>query len=158
MAIVMQEGMAPGILEQMSDARATCRELLQLLVAENASLNKSSVTEVEARLQNKRRLTLRLEVLLKDLKARRQEWTSRKDAQEVALRLAEEVSVFQDMARKNMELLRAAHQLRADMVSMIRDTLEAQAPRVQTYGRYGSMTPSGNAPAPGGARMMARDV
>ena len=158
MAIVMQEGMTPGILEQMSDARATCRELLHLLAAENAGLNTSSVAEVETRLQSKRRLTLRLEVLLKDLKSRRAEWTARKDAQELALRLAEEVSAFQDMAKKNLELLRAAHQLRADMVGMIRDTLEAQAPRVQTYGRYGNLTPSGKAPAPGAMRMMARDV
>lgn len=158
MAIVMQEGMSPGILEQMSDARATCRELLQLLMAENASLGKNSVEEVETRLQTKRRLTLRLEVVMKDLKTRRHEWTGRKDAQEVALRLAEEVSVFQDMARKNLELLKAAHQLRADMVSMIRDTLEAQAPRVQTYGPYGTMNNGKAAPAPGAMRMMARDV
>jgi len=153
MALSYNGNSTPGVLEQMIDARSTCQELLQLLAAENAGLMKQRVEEVETRLQMKRQLTLRLEVLMKELKTRKAEWQGHKDTRNMALRLAEEIGAFQKLAGKNLEMLKAAHQLRADMVAAIRDTIDAHTPKVQTYGRNGYM-----ATTDGGTRVMSREV
>lgn len=146
-------GDTPGILQQMADARSTCNELMHLLAAENQGLRTHSVDEVEARLQLKRQLTLRLELLMKELKTRKADWQASKDGRTLALRLAEDMEVFRELASKNAEMLRAAHQLRADVVAVIRDTIEAQTPRMTTYGRSGALNHGDN-----GTRVMAKDI
>lgn len=142
-----------GVLQQMSDARSTCRELMELLGAENGGLIHQKVAEVETRLQMKRTLTLRLEVLMQEIKRRKAEWQAQPTAKDMANRLAEDMAVFQELASKNLTLLQAAHQLRADMVAVIRDTLDARAPHVPVYGRTGSVYKQDN-----GTRVISRDA
>lgn len=130
----------PAVLIQMMEASQTCRDLMGLMVEENANLVKQSLTETETRLAMKKRLALRLEKLLADIKAHQAEWKGNRQAEGVALKLAQEIEVFRELAAKNEGLLRAAHQLRADIVSVIRDTIEAQQPRVTTYGNTGTVS------------------
>ncbi len=123
-------------------ARKTCRELLALLVEENQALPKHDIALVEDRLVHKRRLTLRLEQMLSDIKQNGSLWKADASAQQQASHLAEEIAEFQNLARENAMMLKAAHQLRADLIMAIRDTVDAHQPRVQTYGASGTMNAS----------------
>lgn len=131
----------PGVIEQMLEARDTCRELATLLMEENNNLSHSTKLDaVETRLAMKKRLSLRLEKLVQEIKGQRDMWKASPKAQNLAIQLAEEIKLFQELSAKNVAALKAAHQLRADIVAVIRDTLEAQQPKVQTYNRTGTLT------------------
>lgn len=126
------------------DARNTCRELLVLLLEENKGLAKHDVKLVDAAIQHKRRLTLRLEQILGELKQTGSLWKADAASRTQASLLAEEIAEFQNMARENAMMLKAAHQLRADIILAIRDTVDATQPRVQTYGANGSLNSNDN--------------
>ncbi|PIZ31615.1 MAG: hypothetical protein COY40_01530 [Alphaproteobacteria bacterium CG_4_10_14_0_8_um_filter_53_9] len=144
---------APGVIAQMIDARTTCRELAKLLLEENHALHKGGAAENEARLNLKKRLSVRLEKLVQDIKGQRDKWHTNALAARTANELAADIAVFTDLARKNELMLRAAHQIRADIVGVIRDAMDAQSPRVQTYGRSGTMNTSS-----AGVRVLAKEV
>lgn len=127
----------PGIVIQMMEASQTCRELMGLMLEENDNLQHQNLAHTEARLLMKKRLALRLEKLLVDIKAHKNDLRGNRNVENMAVKLAEEIDVFRTIASKNEVMLRAAHKLRADIVEMIRDTLEAQQPRVTTYNAGG---------------------
>lgn len=137
----------------LSAARATCRELLTLLVEENHGLIRHDVKMVEERIQHKRRLTLRLEQILAELKQSGNSWKSDPAGRREANQLAEEIAQFQTLARENAMMLKAAHQLRADLIIAIRDTVDAAQPRAQVYGANGTMAAADNA-----TRLVARNI
>ena len=137
----------------VADARSTCRELLALLLEENNGLSKQDINVVDERIQNKRRLTLRLEQILAELKRSGSLYKADANARHQVNLLAEEIAEFQHMAHKNAMMLKAAHQLRADLILAIRDTVDATQPRVQTYGANGSMNNADNA-----TRLVARTI
>lgn len=152
---------AQGTLSEAASAilaaRKTCRELLALLIEENQGLARHDVKLIEDRLVHKRRLTLRLEQMLAELKQKGSiggnAWKTDTTAQAQASLLAEEIAEFQSMARENAMMLKAAHQLRADLIMAIRDTVDAQTPRVQTYGANGALTNAG-----GETRLVATSI
>lgn len=124
---------------QILAARKTCRELLVLLMEENNGLARHDVKVIDERLSHKKRLTLRLESMLAELKQNGSLWKADASARQQSVLLAEEIAEFQNLARENTLLLKAAHQLRADLLLAIRDTVDAHQPRVQTYGSGGTM-------------------
>jgi hypothetical protein len=134
-------------------ARKTCRELLALLIEENQAVPKHDIQLVEDRLVHKRRLTLRLEQMLSDIKQKGSLWKADASARQQANQLAEEIAEFQTLARENAMMLKAAHQLRADLIMAIRDTVDAHQPRVQTYGASGTLNTSG-----GETRLVATSI
>ncbi len=127
----------PGIVIQMLEARQTCRDLMGVMLEENQGLSKFSSKETETRLFMKKRLALRLEKLLSDIKAQKEAVKGNRQAENVAVQLAEEIDMFRIIAGKNEVMLRAAHQIRADIVNVIRDAMEAAQPRVTTYNASG---------------------
>lgn len=129
----------PSIVIQMMEASQTCRDLMGLMLEENAGLTRASSAQSEARLAMKKRLALRLEKLLADIKAQKADMRGNRQVENVAIKLAEEIEVFRQVAAENETMLRAAHQIRADIIAVIRDTIEASQPRVQTYNAYGAM-------------------
>lgn len=135
------------------EARQTCRELVSLLVEENAGIKAQDVALVDTNLQHKRRLTLRLEQILAELKQTGSLWKSDVAARQQANFLAEEIAQFQELARTNAIMLRAAHQLRADLILAIRDTVDAAQPQAKLYGANGGITSSGNA-----GSLLAKDI
>lgn len=145
----------PGSSKQATimDARTTCRELLALLIEENHGLARHDVKLIDAGIQNKRRLTLRLEQLLAELKQSGSLWKADPASRTQAALLAEEIAEFQNMARENATMLRAAHQLRADLILAIRDTVDASQPRVQTYGANGALSQT-----EGATRLVSRSI
>ena len=144
---------APAQPNSIAAARNTCRELLILLVEENHGIAKHDVKMVDDRIQHKRRLTLRLEQILAELKQSGNLWKSDASSRTQAALLAEEIAEFQNLARENAMMLKAAHQLRADLILAIRDTVDATQPRAQTYGANGSMNSADNA-----TRLVARNI
>jgi|GEM_PF-5063503 len=134
-------------------ARATCRELLALLMEENSGLTKQDIKLVEERIQHKKRLTLRLEKQLADIKQNGGIWKENADARRQAAQLAEELKKFQELARNNALLLQAAHQLRADLIIAIRNEIDAMQPRAQLYTSSGGIS-SGS----GNTRLLARTI
>lgn len=145
-------GLSPEAHEILA-ARKTCRELLALLIEENQALPKHDIQLIEDRLVHKRRLTLRLEQMLADLKQKGSLWKADASARQQASQLAEEIAEFQTMARENAMMLKAAHQLRADLILAIRDTVDAHQPRVQTYGSSGTLNTSS-----GETRLLATSI
>jgi hypothetical protein len=135
------------------EARSTCRELLVLLTEENNGLARHDVAVVESRMQHKKRLTLRLEQLLADIKERGGAWKSDDVARRQAILLADEMRHFQTLARNNAILLKAAHQLRADIIIAIRDAVDSLQPRAQLYGANGMVSAADSA-----TRLVARTI
>ena len=140
-------------LTAIHGARATCRELLTLLIEEKHGLAKHDVQRIDDNIQNKRRLTLRLEQLLGEIKQTGAVWKNDANGRNQAALLADEIAIFQTMARENAMMLKAAHQLRADLILAIRDTVDAAQPRVQTYGSTGALNMADNA-----TRLVARNI
>jgi len=147
----MQYNAAPAPTP-VTEARRACRELMALLAEENGTLPKHDVSAVEARTQQKKRLTLQLEQHLAELKRQGGLWREGAMRAEVAA-LAEEVKHFQGLARANASMLRAAHQIRADLIIAIRNELEAAQPRAQVYTSRGTVENAG-----GGAGLVTRSI
>jgi hypothetical protein len=139
--------------KQLAEARATCRELLGVLLEENGGSLSADKSATEARLLHKRRLTLRLEQLLGDAKRNREAWRTDLAAQREALALETEFRLLQEAARTNAALLQAAHQVRADLVMTIRDAMDAQTPKAQLYGASGELYQ-----IDGATRLVAKDI
>ena len=136
--------------EALNLARATCHELRALLLEENVSLTQFSTEQSERRLQDKKRLTLRLEQLLAYIRRTRPDWQEQTSLTNLANLLAEELQHFQQLAHRNGLLLQAAHRLRADLVLTIKDTLTSRQPQAQLYGANGTLA----APRPSGGLVM----
>lgn len=134
-------------------ARETCRELLVLLNEENASLAKQDTKTVEARLQQKKMLTLRLEQNLAEVRQNAPQWKDNAASKRHMVLFAEEMKLFQDLAKKNALLLKAAHQLRADLIIAIRDALDDAQPKAQLYTANGTMSAQD-----GATRLVARTI
>jgi predicted protein tyrosine phosphatase len=135
------------------EARQTCRELMSLLIEENAGIKTHDIALVDMNIQHKRRLTLRLEQMLVELKQSGSIWKADVAARQQATFLAEEIAQFQELARSNAMMLKAAHQMRADLIIAIRDTVDAAQPKAQLYGSNGTMSAS-NTPN----RLVAKDI
>lgn len=123
----------PFTQDPIADARLTCRELMALLAEENAGLIRHDVTLIESRLSVKKRLTMRLEQLMKEIKLKSPVWKTTPQGRNQAYHLAEEVQHFQKLARQNASMLEAAQQLRADLVVAIRDAVDEQTPKARLY-------------------------
>jgi hypothetical protein len=134
-------------------ARETCRELLALLNEENASLTKQDIKVVEARIAQKKMLTMRLEQSLENIKKNATVWKENPASKRHLVLFAEEMKLFQELARKNALLLKAAHQLRAELIIAIRDALDEAQPKAQLYTSSGNMTQHDNA-----TRLVARNI
>jgi hypothetical protein len=139
--------------EKLLEARNTCRDLMALLAEENAGLLHADMAALEARLLHKKRLTLRLEQLLSDVKSGHESWRQDYAARAQAIKLEEEFRLFQDLARSNAQLLKAAHAVRADLVKAIRDTMDAETPKARLYGANGAVHS-----VDGHTRLVMRDV
>lgn len=137
----------------LTQARSTCRELLALLTEENAGLIKQALQKMEERLVHKKRLTLRLEQLLAEIKLQRPQWQNDSLIKQQILLLQQEVQIFQDLAAQNASLLQAAHQLRADLILAIRDAVGSQEPKAQLYGANGNLQNTN-----GHTRLVARNI
>ncbi len=142
-----------GPAAEVLAARRTCRELLAILIEENQGIARHDVKLIDEKLTHKRRLTLRLEQMLAEMKQKGSLWKDDPAARQQVVLLGEELAEFQTLARQNAMLLKAAHQLRADLVMAIRDTVDAQAPRVQTYGANGVLNTGS-----GGTRLLATSI
>jgi hypothetical protein len=141
----------PGILEQMHEARVTCQELIGLLRDENGNLHKQRLEVLEARLDLKKRLTLRLEKLVQEIKAGKAVWSGNPQARTVAQELAHEMAAFQEVAQRNLTELKAAHKIRADIIAIIKDTFEA-AQTPLSYSKDGALSRGG------GTAMLRREI
>ncbi len=139
--------------KQLAEARATTRELLGVLLEENAGSLSADKAATEARLLHKRRLTLRLEQLLTDARKNREAWKTDVAAQREALQLEGEMRLLQEASRTNAAMLQAAHQVRADLVMAIRDAVDAETPKARLYGATGALYN-----IDGATRLVARDV
>ena len=139
--------------KKLVEARATIRELMALLMEENSGTLSADGAATEARLLHKKRLTLRLEQLLAEVRAQKEQWRLDVAAQREALAMEGEMRLLQQHARKNAAVLQAAHQVRAELVVAIRDAVDANQPKAQLYGASGTLYR-----IDGATRVMARDV
>lgn len=151
-AISLTEDIQAGRMV-LKTARETCRELIALLMEENAHVAKHKVAFIESKLQDKKRLTLRMEQLLLDIRKYAPTLKTDTTAKNELIILSREVQVLQDTSVKNHAVLKAAHQIRADLVMTIRDVVDANQPRPQLYGANGRITPADN-----NTRLVARNV
>jgi hypothetical protein len=133
---------ATTVMGQLDEARATCRELAAVLDTENRLVTgRNNLPLLEEQLDIKRHLTLRLERLVQSLKTLKPEWENDRKSADAARRLAFEMGEFQRLAAKNMMQLRAAHQIRADVIALVQDTLQAQKVPL-AYGKNGEISRS----------------
>lgn len=125
-------------LHLMQHASQTCRELMAVMAQENAMLGRHQSAQLETLLQHKKRLTIRLEQILSELKKHGTSWKTDPISRNQAILLAEEIQHFQLMTKQNSLALQAAHQVRADIIVAVRDEMEASAPKAQLYSATGA--------------------
>lgn len=80
-----------SVTQNIDEARATCRELMDVLRNENELVAHAPRTEIhilEDQLQLKRHLTLRLERLVHGLKSIKDQWENDRGSAEAARKLA----------------------------------------------------------------------
>lgn len=133
--------MTPNIIGQLDEARTTCRDLMVVLENENQLVTTRRIDLMEEQLEIKRHLTLRLERLVQGIKSLKPEWENDRRSADAARKLANEMGEFQRLAAKNMMQLKAAHQIRADVIAMIQDTLESNKVPL-AYGKNGEVSRS----------------
>ncbi|MDD9912618.1 MAG: hypothetical protein OXR68_01765 [Alphaproteobacteria bacterium] len=128
--------------ECMAETVAVCRQLGDLISSENKALDARDVKPVEANLKQKSRLAVKLEKLLSDMKAQKDTLKQHGDFKVMAQNIQKEMDGFQAAAKKNVLLLKTAHQTRADTLEMIRHAMDLQRPRTETYNKQGEVSKS----------------
>jgi hypothetical protein len=129
--------------QSLQEAAALCRQLKDLVAGENDALEKRKLSMVEDNIKQKTHLTLKLESLLNRARTQRSLLQEDSAARAAARDVQAEMADFQSLARKNMLLLKAAHQTRADTLQMIRQALNEKNPRVETYNAEGKVGTKG---------------
>ena len=125
--------------KHLTDAAAVLHELQDILVQENEAINTHDVEPVEKNLRKKNRLATKLDYLLKQIKAQRAELAEATYAQHQGAAIQAEIESLQSLSRKNMLHLKAAHEVRADTIRMIRSAFQAHTPQTETYNAAGSL-------------------
>ena len=125
--------------QTLQDATLVTRELMQLIGEENIALRQRDISLVHDRIKDKNRLAIKLEKLIQNAK---QQATAPMDDQTRAMAraLQAEMAVFRTEARKNALLLQSAHQVRADTLKVIRQTVADLKPKASTYNSTGAVS------------------
>lgn len=138
----------------LHEAGITCDQLAELIATENAALEARDIQAIADGLKRKTKLAYQLEKTLHGIKTNKDAVLADARSAEQIRRLQQEMDHFQAISRKNMLMLKAAHQTRADFLMLVRDTLEQQRPKPDTYNQTGSM----NAPTDTGTTLVKRSV
>ena len=130
----------------LAETAMICKEITSLVDAENDALTNRNIQFVEENLKDKSRLALKLEKMLKDLKSSKDSIKGDPAARDALKSIQMDMDSFQNTAKKNLLLLKTAHQTRADTLQMIRHIVDANRPQAETYNAYGKVE-QGNANA-----------
>ncbi|MFZ2619644.1 MAG: hypothetical protein WAX89_02120, partial [Alphaproteobacteria bacterium] len=127
----------------LREAALLYRQLKDVVMSDNAALGARDTKKVEENLKQKTRLALKLEKLLGDAKANKDVVKQDPDFHFTARALQAEIEEFEVAARKNMMLLKAAHQVRADTLQIIRHVINERQPKVDMYNARGTLASTG---------------
>ncbi len=130
----------------LEDAHIACTDLKSLLIEENDSLRQHRIELVEKNLKDKRKLSLKLENVLNNVKKNKEHLADDTQTLSYVKSLQEEIDSFQNMARQNLTLLQAAHQTRADFIDMVRLAVSAEQPKSTTYNNEGTVSDTSHSP------------
>lgn len=130
-----QAQMTPALL--VKQAIATCHAFSEHLDFENKALEERDIAAIEDATKTKRHLGAKLETLLKDVRASKDD--IRRDANAVAdlQNLQVAIDAYQIKARKNVLMLSAAHEATAQFLNVVRQAVIKLRPKVTTYGQTG---------------------
>lgn len=135
--------MTPPTPVLIDEAIAATDALKSFLVMENDFLAQRKMEEVEIGLKQKIRLARELEKRLGSLKERQEEVAGDTMAKNRLKALQEDLEIYRAEARKNALLLKAAHQTTADVLALVKQVAEAQAPKSGAYGNNGQVGNNG---------------
>lgn len=123
--------------ESLAEASIVCRQLGALVEEENESLKAHEITKIEGNLKRKNKLALKLGKLLKDVKEHKDEIRLDPAARKTVMSVQLEMDGFSRAARKNLLMLKTAHQTRSDTLQIIRQAIVATTPRTEVYNASG---------------------
>ena len=119
-------------------------QLKVLLADENDALRTRKIDLVGEKLKDKNRLAVKLERVLKDAKLQQETLRQQTAFSQQTKALQQEMDDFQHLARKNVLLLKSAHQVRHDTLSMIRQALHDTRPQTEVYNKEGGVNKGPN--------------
>lgn len=126
-------------LQHMTDASIVLHELRDILRTENDAILLQDVQPIEKNLRKKSRLSTKLDYLLKQIQADKDHLSSNAYAQQQAAAIQADIEDLQAISRQNMLHLKAAHEVRADTIRMIRQAFQAHSPQTETYNAAGTL-------------------
>lgn len=128
------------------DAIEHTRKLTNVMVGENELLaNHKRGEEFEEIIKEKRALAAKVEKLLSDVKAQKQSIREDISARNKLPELEVVIQDYQTTARKNVLLLRAAHQATADVLNIFRRAVDKVKPKAETYNKDGQLSSGASA-------------
>lgn len=115
-------------------------KLIDVMETENVMLMKHKRGEAyDDILKQKRALAAKVERLLTDIRANKESIKKDIDAQGTLPELDVVMNTYQTTARKNLILLKAAHQTTADMLNLFKRAVDKIKPKPKTYTKEGSI-------------------
>lgn len=130
-------------MELMQEAQMTITSIKKLIEEENLVMARNQtqlrMQQLEDTLPEKKKLSIRLEHILNTLKTHKDTIKEDPTLKATAHSLNKNIESFKDDALQNLTKLRAAHQIRADFITMVKDTV-MKLDANQTYGANGSMS------------------
>lgn len=128
-------------------ARSLCLELGDAMHEENTMLHSRKLEKLDDVLMRKKRLAAKLEKALADIKTNREVVKADSRSAATTQLLEQEMQAFQTLARKNLIMLQAAHQMRGDFLDMVRKAITEKQAINKGYTKAGqSNVPSSNVP------------
>ena len=135
----MQQATIQTPYELVMNAIATCDAFCEHLDYENDALENRDIDAVEQGTKTKRHLGAKLEGILKDVSARRDQIKSDTQAVKELQNLQAAIDHYQTKARKNVVLLSAAHEATAQFLNMVRQAVHKLKPKTSVYGQTGQV-------------------
>lgn len=126
-------------INPLLEATQLTAQLKDLLTDENEALRTRKIDLVGEKLKDKSRLAIKLERVLKDAKEQKDTLKTQAAFSQNAKTLQMEMDTFSHLARKNVLLLKSAHQVRHDTLNVIRQALHANRPQTEVYNNTGAV-------------------
>lgn len=141
-----------SIIEQVQDA---CTRMMALLAEENTALQEKNISCVQTLTEEKNNLSGQIETMLADVRS----WAasaSDEARQELKTQMAaadQQMAEMNTLAQKNLALLEANHTATRTFLDVVRQAVNKDTPKAETYGKEGRLEQDKNSPS-----LMVRSV
>lgn len=120
-------------------AKTACIDFTTLLTEENEALKNNQMDILEKKYKLKRQAAAKMEALLNEVQTSQGAIKQDRAATDELGELQVVINNYQQNARKNVLLLRAAHDATTSFLNLVKEAVSKHKPKVSTYGDQGHL-------------------